>query len=110
MGVDAQHFTVVAPFSKHADRWWRAQCVNIHDQRSFRLAPQQSRRLDRVIPQTLASVLRAYLRHPESKSLGPDGLPCGPDMRGLLQRTKVTERERHYVGKERTGVGSTART
>jgi hypothetical protein len=99
-GVDPHHFTPIARFSKHADRWWGSVCVNIHDGRQYRLAPTQRPRLDRVIPQTLASVLRAYLTHPESKSLGPDGQPCGPETRGLLQRTKVVEDQRHYIGKE----------
>jgi hypothetical protein len=99
-GVDPERFTLVTRFSKHANRWWHAACVNIHDNRPWRLAPRQSRALDRVIPQTFESMLRAYLRHPESKSLGPDGQPCGPLTRGLLQRTHVVERDRHYIEKE----------
>jgi hypothetical protein len=100
VGVDPQHFTLVAPFSKHADRWWNASCENIHDGQRYWLAPKQRPKLDRAIPQTLAAVLRAYLRHPESKSLGPDGQPCRPETRGLLKRTTVVEDQRHYIGKE----------
>jgi len=34
------------------------------------------------------------------KSRGPDGQPCGPETRGLLQRTKVSEDHRYYISKE----------
>ena len=38
--------------------------------------------------------------HPEAKSLAPDGSPCGPESRGLLQRAHITAGEFRYVGKE----------
>ncbi len=64
MGVDRTRFTPIARFSKHADRWWQARWINIHDGRSYRLAARQSPRLDRIIPQTIASVLRSYFTIP----------------------------------------------
>jgi hypothetical protein len=41
-----------------------------------------------------------YQQHPESKSLAPDGTPCGPDTKGLLKRAHVIAGEVRYVGKE----------
>ena len=34
-------------------------------------------------------LLDSYQNHPEAKSLGPDGLPCGPETRGLLHRAHI---------------------
>ena len=76
-GVERDHFTLIAPFTKRSTDWLRLPCINVHDGRSYRLALQQTSALDRVIPQTFASILRLYLTHPEAKSLAPDGTPCG---------------------------------
>ena len=39
-------------------------------------------------------------RHPEPKSLDPDGTPCRPDSHGLLAHRPVTATEISYIGKE----------
>lgn len=41
-----------------------------------------------------------YTKHPEAKSLAPDGSPCTCETRGLLQRSSVIATSRRYVGKE----------
>jgi hypothetical protein len=41
-----------------------------------------------------------YVRHPESKSLAPDGTPCKADTCGLLGRYPVTAKGFHLIGKE----------
>ena len=41
-----------------------------------------------------------YGRHPESKSLAPDGTPCKGDTCGLLARYPVTASGFHLIGKE----------
>src|SRR2546426_3540224 len=46
----------------------------------------------------------ARLRHPEAKSLGPDGKPCTADTRGLLQRAHITAGSPRYVGKETSSM------
>lgn len=99
-GVDRDHFTLIAPFTKRRAEWWRSPCVNVHDGRSYRLALQQTSALDRVIPQTFASILRLYLAHPEAKSLAPNGTPCGPETRGLLRRASITAGEHRPILKE----------
>jgi hypothetical protein len=46
-------------------------------------------------------LLESYQSHPEAKSLDPDGLPCGPDTRGLLQRAHIVANwPPIYIGKE----------
>jgi hypothetical protein len=99
-GVDPNHFTLITPFTKQRERWMDAECINVCDGKSYRLAPRQSSKLDKVIPQTFHYVLRLYRHHPESKSLAPDGTPCLGNTCGLLQRASVTAIKPRYVGKE----------
>jgi len=99
-GVDPNHFTLITPFTKHREEWTDAECINVCDGKSYRIAPCQSNKLDKVIPQTFGYVLRLYRYHPESKSLAPDGTPCLANTCGLLQRSSVTAVKQRYVGKE----------
>ena len=66
----------------------------------YRLALRQTSKLDSLIPQTFAYLLRLYLRHPESKSLAPDGTRCEASTRGLLKRSSIVAGKLRYVGKE----------
>ena len=45
-------------------------------------------------------MLYLYTKHPEAKSLAPNGTPCTCETRGLLQRSFVVAASRRYVGKE----------
>ncbi|HXH51145.1 MAG TPA: hypothetical protein VNM47_17535, partial [Terriglobia bacterium] len=74
--------------------------TNVHDGKVYRLALQQTRKLDKVIPQTIGYILRLYGRHPESKSLAPDGTTCKANTRGLLKRASIIAGQLRYVGKE----------
>lgn len=53
-----------------------------------------------MIPRTYGHVLYLYTKHPEAKSLAPDGTSCTCETRGLLQRSSVVAASRRYVGKE----------
>lgn len=53
-----------------------------------------------MIVKTYRSVLDEYRTHPETKSLGSDGKPCGKHTRGLLSRQPVKAAAVHYIGKE----------
>ncbi len=99
-GVDPKNFTPITAFTRKRERWLQAECTNVHDGKVYRLALHQTRKLDRVIPQTFGYILRLYLRHPESKSLAPDGAPCEADTRGLLKRASILAGQLRYVGKE----------
>jgi hypothetical protein len=46
------------------------------------------------------TVFTQYVRHPEYKSLAPDGNPCKADSHGLLRRYPVTASGFHLIGKE----------
>ena len=97
--VDNSRFTLVTSFTSKRGDWLKSECINIFDGKIYQLALEQTQ-LDRAIPRTYAHVLYLYTKHPEAKSLAPDGSPCTCDTRGLLQRSSVTAASRRYVGKE----------
>jgi len=98
--VDPKNFTPITSFTRKRKQWSQAECTNVHDGKVYRLALQQSSKLDRIIPQTIGYILRLYGRHPESKSLAPDGTPCKASTRGLLKRASIIAGQLRYVGKE----------
>src|SRR6266481_2970606 len=55
-------------------------------------------------PFTFAHMIEEYIRHPEAKSLGPDGKPCMAETRGLLQRANITAGHIRYIDKETTSM------
>jgi hypothetical protein len=99
-GIDRTHFTLIAPFTKDRDTWLDLSCVNVCDGKEYALALQQDVDGSKVVPQTFGYVLRLYPLHAESKSLAPDGAPCGERTIGLLLRASVTAGHHHFVGKE----------
>jgi hypothetical protein len=98
--VDNSRFTLVTSFTSKRSEWLKSECINIFDGKVYQLALKQTVQLDKVIPRTYAHVLYLYTKHPEAKSLAPDGTPCTCDTRGLLRRSSVTAASRRYVGKE----------
>jgi hypothetical protein len=70
--------------------------INIHDGTTHMLNPPSLL----ALAQTFEIVFSQYIRHPESKSLAPDGEACKADTRGLLRRYPVKGSGFHLVGKE----------
>ncbi len=99
-GHSSSRFTLVTSFTSKRSEWLKSECINIFDGKVYQLALEQTAHLDKVIPRTYAHVLYLYTKHPEAKSLAPDGTPCVCDTRGLLQRSSVVVASRRYVGKE----------
>lgn len=62
--------------------------------------PRTDEKQDHVIPDTIEIYLRGYLRHPETKSLAPDGSPSDARTRGLLGRASILATDLVPVGKE----------
>lgn len=94
------HFTLVTSYTSNRSDWLNSECVNIFDGEIYHLALKQTDKLDKVIPRTYRHVLYLYTKHPEAKSLAPDGTACTCETRGLLQRSSVLAASRRYVGKE----------
>jgi hypothetical protein len=88
--------TLLGPFEKNPARWRDMPYVNIHDGNTHTLKPPTIP----VIAQTFETVFSQYVRHPEYKSVAPDGTPCKADTQGLLRRYPVTASEFHLIGKE----------
>lgn len=87
--------TLLTPFSKDRKSWPQAECVNTHDGQVYRLD-----QLPKSEVIKLGDVLTDYIRHPELKSLGPDGKSCKPETRGLLRRMNIKGGLQRCIGKE----------
>lgn len=88
--------TLLGIFEKNSARWEKMPYINIHDGSTHALKPPTLP----VLPQTFGMVLSQYVRHPEFKSLTPEGYACKSDSQGLLKRYPVTASEFHLIGKE----------
>jgi len=53
-----------------------------------------------AVHHTFDVMFAQYWKHPEFKSLAPDGTPCKGDTRGLLKRCPVTASGIKLIGKE----------
>ena len=100
-GADPNKFTLITSFSSDRKQWMQSKCVNIHEpkSRTYRLTDEYDGR--NIVVKNFFILLNSYQNHPEAKSLGPDGNPCGIDTRGLLQRAHITANwPPIYIGKE----------
>jgi hypothetical protein len=88
--------TLLGPFEKDPARWMEMPYINIHDGTTHTLDPPTLM----AMPQTFGTIFSQYVKHPEYKSLAPDGKPCDGNTRGLLQRYPVTASEFILIGKE----------
>lgn len=101
VGVDPEHFHLIAPYTCDARQWSKLRWTDIYSGESFAVTTRNqgmSERTARV--QSYRDVVARYRIHPESKSLGPDGLPCGRRTTGLLRRRPVVLGELDHIGKE----------
>jgi hypothetical protein len=101
VGVDPQHFHLIAPYTRDARQWTKLRWTDVYSGEAFRIttgSPAVGDATARV--QSYGNVIARYRTHPEAKSLGPDGAPCGRRMVGLLQRRRVVLGELVHIGKE----------
>jgi hypothetical protein len=95
---------LVCPFSSKQKEWLSIECVNVHDGKKYKMVNCRKANgnipYNVVFPSQFAHLLNQYQRHPEAKSLSPDGGPCGAETNGLLKRAHVIAGEVRYVGKE----------
>jgi len=89
-GADPNRFQLVAPWCPDGRRWLEMMWIDRDSGKKFRVTTDGHSGGDGVARvKTYADVLAEYRVHPEEKSLGPDGLPCGRKTRGLLRRRSV---------------------
>jgi len=96
VNLSGEFITLLGPFESDPKRWGEMEFVNIHDGRTHRLNDGSLL----ALPQTFEMVFAQYLRHPEFKSMTPDGSPCKAESRGLLQRYPIIATGLHLIGKE----------
>jgi hypothetical protein len=88
-GVTPDRFCLVAPAGE------RQRFVNRHEPKGRVYTAGVD-----FTPKTYADLIEAYDRHPERKFAGPDGQPCRPGTRGLLQDLPLVVSGIRHVGKE----------
>jgi hypothetical protein len=96
LNLSGQQFTLLGPFEKDSSRWEGMTFVNIHDGSTHTLKQPTLP----ILVQTFDMVFAQYVRHPESKSLAPDGTPCKADTTGLLGPYPVMASSLLLIGKE----------
>lgn len=96
VNLTSSPITLLGPFEKDSTRWGKMPYINVHDGTTHTLNPPSLL----VLAQTFEMVFAQYHRHPEYKSLAPDGTPCKADTAGLLKRHPVTASGFHLIGKE----------
>jgi len=94
--LSGERVLLLGPFVNNARRWRTMPYVNIYDGKTYTLNPPTLL----AVPHTFELMFAQYRRHPEFKSLAPDGCPCKGDTRGLLKRCPVTAAGFHLIGKE----------
>jgi hypothetical protein len=94
-------FRLVAPWEANPRLWEDLDWVDVHhpDDGLFRITTRNGRP-DQPRVDTFAEVAAKYRVHPETKSLGPDGLPCSRSTVGLLSRRPVEVSVIKLIGKE----------
>jgi hypothetical protein len=99
--VKRKDFMLIAPYSSKRPNFYKLRYINVHDGKSYALAPLNQKKDSDASPMTLEKVVRSHALHPEAKSVGPDGFPCTGFTRGLLQRARIiAEGPPILIGKE----------
>ena len=99
-GLDRTTFNFIVPFEPDRRRWKTLEGINLWDEQIYRIAMRPDGKRNTVVPESLRIILSQYLRHPEAKSLAPDGKACTGNTHGLLGRTSIIAGEIVPVGKE----------
>jgi hypothetical protein len=94
------NFKFITPFTSDQRKWTKLRGINLIDRRRFKIEMVPSGKQDAVVPESFRIILRQYFRHPESKSLAPDGAACTAETQGLLARASIVAGEIVPVGKE----------
>jgi len=100
---DPDKFSLIAPFTKNREAWWKLAYTNIHDGKRWKLRKPDAYELKALYacPKTFGDYVSEYSLHPEAKSLAPDGTACKRRTAGLLKRAHVKAASiPQFVGKE----------
>jgi hypothetical protein len=95
---------LIAPFSSKPNKWSSLEAVDIHNKNSRGQFRRYRMNDPHFHPFTYAHMIEEYIRHPEAKSLDPDGKLCTSDTRGLLKRAHITAGNIRYIDKETSSM------
>ena len=95
---------VIVPFSNKPSEWRSLEGLDIHNKDSRGRFRRYRMNDPDFHPLTYAHMIEEYVRHPEAKSLGPDGRSCTPETRGLLKRSHITAGHIRYIDKETSSM------
>lgn len=104
VGVDPEHFHLIAPYETDSRKWEAKPWINQYSSRDddrYRIsatALHSTRRMARV--KNYGDVQRDYELHPEAKCADADGKPCRKKSIGLLERRLISIDGFDYIGKE----------
>jgi hypothetical protein len=87
---------LLGPFEKDSAKWGSMRFVDVYTGTTHRLNPPTLF----ALPQTFEMKFGQYCKHPEHKSLAPDGNACVSETAGLLKRYPVIATEFGLMGKE----------
>ena len=90
---------LITRFNKHSEQWLHATYYDVRTGKECRITVGKRKR-GRIPVKTYRDILNQYLYHPECKFAGPDGNPCDPWTRGILQRRHIVAGSFSYCGKE----------
>jgi hypothetical protein len=96
VNLSSSPITLLGQFEKDPARWSKMTYTNIHDGTTHTLNPPTVL----ALAQTFEMIFSQYHRHPEYKSLAPDGGPCEADTSGLLKSYPVRASGFNLIGKE----------
>jgi hypothetical protein len=99
-GVDPEHFQLFARSEPDPAKWLTLPWIDKYSGETLSVAVGDKPPLQHVHIQSMQDVVRRYETHPEPKSVGPSGAPCGQQTRGLLGRRPVVASAFRYIGKE----------
>jgi hypothetical protein len=98
--VNPKKCHLIAPFSSDPQQWLRQKWTDVHSRRSFPITTRANAGPNVARVKSIGDVFDEHKLHPESKSAGPDGNPCGPNTRGVLSRRSVHAAYIISIGKE----------
>jgi hypothetical protein len=93
-------FQLIAPYTPDPQRWASMTWTDFYSGRRYAIVTSGNSGGGVIRVKSYADVFEEYRSHPEPKSLGPDGEPCGPRTTGKLGRRPVFAISPIYVGKE----------
>jgi hypothetical protein len=100
-----RHWIVVEEYSgvtfpcSPARQWLKMRWIDIYTRANHAISTGRLS-AESVCVKTYEEIIDEYRDHPEPKSAGSDGKPCGRATIGLLSRLHVRVGSLHYIGKE----------